>query len=170
MILLFLVLVATGVAAGLIWENEHKEEGLDGRGNVENIDEEKSENDENISGDDFVEKVVKEKRVVQYEGDDPNVVADLSDVITHAEVNGNNLVIRVSIDQYLDDGTCKLTLSRAGSVLYNNEVNIINDVSTSSCEGFDVPVSQLGNGAIEITIDLSTTDGKSGIIYGEASI
>ena len=36
----------------------------------------------------------------EYAGEDPNEREDLTGVVTYAGVNGNNLMIRVNIDQH----------------------------------------------------------------------
>lgn len=118
---------------------------------------------------------VEKEKVVQYEGEDPNTEAGLSGVVTYAGVSGDKLMVRVSIDQYLTAGTCELSLKKDGVVIYSDTAGIIGSAATSSCEGFDIPVSSLGaNGAtgvgkIEMEIKISA-GGKSGVIRGEAEI
>ena len=47
--------------------------------------------------------------------------------------------------------------------------NIIGSASTSTCEGFDVPISGLGGGVTKININLSDGE-RSGVIRGEVNI
>lgn len=108
-------------------------------------------------------------KVVQYDGDDPNKAEELSGVVTYAGVTDGKLMIRVNIDQYLESGTCELTLVRGGDTIYNSIASIIGGPSTATCEGFDVPVAGLGGGQIEIKINLSA-DSRNGTIRGEANI
>lgn len=117
----------------------------------------------------FAEEEVEKKRVAQYEGEDPNSAEELSGVITYAGVANGTLMIRVSIDQYLNEGSCKLSLKRGETVVYSGTAKVVGDVSTATCEGFDVPVSGLGGGGLEIIIDISA-NGKKGAIRGEVSI
>ena len=130
-------------------------------------------NQESVNTEDSVEETTEEiddyKKIIQYEGDDPNKAEELSGVVTYANANGGVLIIRTSIDQYLTEGTCDLTLGRSGDIIYSDTTNIVGDASTATCQGFDVATAGLGEGNIEITINLNA-NGKSGVIRGEASI
>ena len=109
------------------------------------------------------------KKVEQYDGDDPNTADSLSGVVTYAGVSGNNFSVRVNIDQYLESGQCELILKRNDATIYSSIANIISNASTATCEGFDVPVENLGGGMVNITINLSA-DGRTGQIRGEGNI
>ena len=109
------------------------------------------------------------ERVVQYDGEDPNQADDLSGVVTYAGVVDGTLMIRVNIDQYLESGNCELTLTQGGANIYNSIANIVGGPSTATCEGFDVPLGELGGGDIQININLSA-DERHGTIRGEANI
>ena len=115
------------------------------------------------------EEVSEKEKVVQYDGDDPNAAQELTGVVTYAGVSGENLMIRVNIDQYLDGGTCTLGLRREGMNLYSAEAAIVDAVSTSTCEGFNVPMAGLGSGKTAIWIFLSSGE-KTGEIYGEVEL
>ena len=173
--MLILLVAAAGVTY-LVWDsyfNDQKNE-TETSSDVNNEEEQEQVKNEqtnkNTEGELKSESPEKEK-VVQYDGEDPNVAQGLSGAITRARKNqtGDILVIRVNIDQYLSDGTCELILQRNGATIYSNIASIIGGASTATCEGFDVPVSQLGGGKVDISINLSA-DGKSGVIRGEASI
>ncbi|MBQ6605763.1 hypothetical protein IJH66_02135 [Candidatus Saccharibacteria bacterium] len=104
----------------------------------------------------------------QYEGENPNSSASLTGALTASYVSGNSLVLRVNIDQYLTSGTCTLRLENSGSVVEKTAA-ILPTASTSSCEGFDVPVSELSSGSWTIKISLSSAE-KTGEITGEVKI
>lgn len=107
---------------------------------------------------------------VQYDGEDPNNKDVLTGVITHAEKVDDKLVIRVNIDQYLIGGSCILALTKDGETIFNDGVAIIETASTSTCEGFDVPMIEGMDGAlIGIQIDINA-DGKTGTINGEVQL
>lgn len=125
--------------------------------------------DEEKSEDEMQEELMKEKNVSQYEGANPNKADNLSGVMTYAGVNDGKLMIRVNIDQYLASGKCELALIRNGSNIYSSAASIVASASTATCEGFDVPTSNLGSGKVEIVIKLEA-DGRSGTIRGEANI
>lgn len=166
-IVLFLVLfVAAGIVAYLVWDGYFKEEKKeDESSEVEEVEEavEGEEGGKGAAGEEVIEK----EPIVQYEGDNPNEAEELTGVVTYAAVNGDNLMIRVNIDQYLDSGNCELSLIQGG-VKYSNTANI-SSVTTATCEGFNVPVSELGSGNYQIIIKLSS-DGKTGTIKGEVNI
>ncbi len=165
LILLLVIFIAAGVAVFFA---------LNGKGGgtndqeVEKVVEEKKNEQIEPTVQTTSEETGK-KKVEQYEGEDPNLMNELSGVVTYAGVNGDKLMIRVNIDQYLQGGECELTLSRAGSTIYNGRADIIDNVSTSTCEGFDVSLAGLGSGKADITVSLNA-EGKTGIIKGEVEL
>lgn len=168
------VLIIVVIVGVVIWQqktNETTKDNLESKEIFEKNDQdENAESEDSQAGDEnFAEEEVKKKQVVQYEGGDPNSTGELTGTITYADVSNGKLVIRVSIDQYLTNGDCKLTLSKNGATVYSDTANVISDVSTATCEGFDVSVGGLGGGKIEININVSS-DGKTGVIRGETNI
>lgn len=125
--------------------------------------EEKKENDS-----DWSQETEKKEEHQNFEGEDPNEKNELTGTITTARVFGENFIVRVSIDQYLSSGTCELKLEKSGKN-YEETVNIYSDVSTSTCEGFDIPLSSLEKGVWNATINLSS-EGKAGKIESEVVI
>lgn len=98
----------------------------------------------------------------QYEGEDPNESASLSGAITYSAVSGDILTIRTNIDQVVS-GTCTATLSSGGRVV-TKASSIMQDPSSSSCEGFDIPVSELGSGTWKVEIKAQDTTNRSVIL------
>ena len=85
-------------------------------------------------------------------------------------VEGETLVIRATINQRPSDGSCQLTLTnKATGQTVVKSANIIANPSSSTCNGFDIPVSQLESGSWNITIDL-TSGNKNGQITGSAEV
>lgn len=116
------------------------------------------------------EAAVSEKQdIPQYEGESPNTAESLTGVISYAGVSGSDLIVRVNIDQYLSGGSCKLTLTRGGTIIYSREVAIESSVSTSTCDGFKIATAELGAGNLSIEVVLES-DGKHGRIVGEVKI
>ena len=113
---------------------------------------------------------VKEEKVipVQNEGEDPNQLESLTGNLTTNRVSNGKLILRVNINQYLSTGICNLTLT-SGSNTIIKTANIVAVASTSTCEGFDVPVSELSSGAWQISINIQSGD-KTGTITGEQNI
>lgn len=177
-LILLVLLVAAGVVAFLVWNNyfrnkadvnrtEDKMEIVEKKEDNKDTSNTEMSNGDNKEYRDEAEKAVEEKKVVPYEGEDPNVNKELTGVVTYAGVNGDALMIRVNIDQYLDSGVCELSLQ--GSGMYSDTANIVGSASTATCEGFNVPMGELGPGAYQIVIRVSSGD-KSGTIRGTVDI
>lgn len=109
------------------------------------------------------------KKIAQYEGGNPNKAAELSGVITYAGAVGENLMIRTNIDQFLGEGSCSLMILRDGTTVYSETVAIVAEASTSSCQGFDVPLAVIGNGTAQININLNS-GGKTGVLTTEVNL
>ena len=163
---ILILFVVAGAVVYLVWDSYFRDKRVDSdgqdSGQTEIVDDNKDDEEDS--------KPVEKPKTIQYEGKDPNDLAELSGVITYAGVNGDYLVVRVNIDQYLGSGECGLEIVRDGSVLYSDMASVVQNVTTATCEGFDVPVSDLGgSGNIDIVITLNA-EGKSGVIRGEASV
>lgn len=115
-------------------------------------------------------EVVEKEEVKQYEGSDPNEVAGVTGVVTYAGASGNYLMVRVNIDQYLSGGACRLDLLRGGEVQYTDTAPVVDAVATSTCEGFNVSLSDLVGGSYGIVVSVTADDGRSGEIRGEVSL
>lgn len=162
-ILIVILFVVAAIVCYLVWDNYFRDK-------KENAPEEEQSLVEEGDTEKVEEQIVVEKeKVVLYEGEDPNSKDDLTGVVTYAGVNGDNLMIRVNIDQYLEDGSCELSLWRDGASMYTGKARIVNSVTTATCEGFNVPTSGLSEGNYKIVIKLSSGD-KVGTINGETKI
>lgn len=166
--IILVLLIAAVVVIYLVWDSyfsDRKQDEESGQ-SVEQVEENKPTQEDNVE---IIDETSDEPKVVQYDGKDPNTSDELSGVITYAGVSGGNLMIRVNIDQYLEDGNCTLSLARGGSNIYSSVARVATSASTATCEGFDVPVSEIGGGVIDIVIDINA-DGKDGVIRGEVQI
>ena len=168
-LLIIVLLVGAGVVMFLVWNNYFKDEKRDERdtGYVDEKETRRQAGDEKKEKDE-AEEVVEGKKVEQFDGDDPNVATELSGVVTYAGVNGDLLMVRVNIDQYLDSGKCELRLMQNGNVTYSSEAGVASGPSTSSCMGFDVPVNDL-KGNYEIIVKLNSGE-RTGVITGEVGV
>ena len=136
---------------------------VDGKGGAtdpEPTPEKDPEQDGNTTGKEPIQK---------YEGKDPNTYNTLTGAITYAGATSSNIIIRVNIDQYLGEGTCSLYLEKDGSTAYSTTANLIADVSTSTCEGFNIPRAGFASGNYNIIINLASGD-KTGRIEGMVSL
>ena len=100
----------------------------------------------------------------QYEGDNPNSSNSLTGAITYKSTSNEQLVLRTVINQSLSSGTCnlKLTHVESGRVI-TEQANITPNPSSSTCEGFDIPLSGLASGAWQIEIQISSNE-KTGVL------
>lgn len=103
-----------------------------------------------------------------YEGENVNNSESLTGVVSHKSVTGSNLIIRTTINQTLSSGECKLTLVN-GQKTITRTSDIAQNPSSSSCEGFDVPTSELGNGTWSISITITSGD-RTGTIIDNVSL
>ncbi len=102
----------------------------------------------------------------KYEGADPNQGETITGSLTTARFDGNKLLVRVNIDQYLSSGTCQLTLTNGANQL-EKTARLIPSASTSTCEGFDIDSAELSNFSRSINININLTSGdKTGVITG----
>lgn len=168
-ILILVLLIIAGVVVYFVWDSYFRDKKENARNQENEAVIEKEKDVEKQPTAETTSDETGKKKVEQYEGEDPNLKNELSGVVTYAGVSSGKLMIRVNIDQYLQGGECELVLSRSGATVYSGRVNIIDNASTSTCEGFDVPSSGLGSGRTDITINLNA-GGKTGIIKGEVEL
>lgn len=162
-----LLLVAAVVVCYFVWEAYFKEKkevpkGKDDQTQIVKPTEKEEDKKEK-------EEPIQKEEVPQYDGEDPNEQGGLTGVITYLGVSGSDLVVRVNIDQYLTSGSCEINVIKGGEVLYTSLASVIDSASTSTCEGFNVPVEKLSSGKIQVNINVSSGE-KTGIISGETEI
>lgn len=112
---------------------------------------------------------VENKTPTKYEGADANTFEKLTGSITYNAVVDNVYKVRVSIDQLLEGaGTCVLTL-KSGSQEFTRTSSTIDNPSSSTCEGFDIPVAQLKSGDYTVSIEVLTSS-RSTTLTGAITI
>lgn len=105
-----------------------------------------------------------------YEGGDVSQNNDITGVINYKSVAGSNLVLRTTINQTISSGTCSLALTNQNtSASITRTANIAANPSSASCEGFNIPLSELSSGTwnIEVTV---TSGNKTGILKDSVTI
>ncbi len=152
-----------------VWEAYFKEEKEVPKGKETEIQVVEPTEKEEDKKEEEKEEPVQKEEVPQYDGENPNEQGGLTGVITYLGVSGSDLVVRVNIDQYLTSGSCEINVIKGGEVLYTSLASVIDSASTSTCEGFNVPVEKLSAGKIQVNINVSSGE-KTGIISGEAEI
>ncbi|MDO4752846.1 MAG: hypothetical protein Q4A36_01240 [Candidatus Saccharibacteria bacterium] len=163
LVLIIIVIVVT-ILVKNSFSNEKTSDGNKTTTGTTNVDDKKEEKVEQDG-----ESELKKEKVVQYEGESPNKSENLTGLISYTGVSGDKLLIRVNIDQYLQSGTCALTISENNVVYYTQSVAIKESVTTSTCDGFEIPVEKLPTGDLSVEIVLDSND-KSGTITGKARI
>lgn len=103
-----------------------------------------------------------------YEGEDANTSEVLTGVINYKAVVGSNLSLRTTINQTLSSGTCKLTLSNGSKVVTKSSA-IMQNPSSSTCEGFDIPISELGSGTWSLEVVVTSGD-RTGTLKDSVTI
>lgn len=175
---MLILLVAAAVVVYFVWDGYFKGKGggkKESSQEVEKVEERKEGEDGGADarieeGHGQLEDEVKDgKEIVQYDGENPNKAESISGVVTYAGVSGERLMIRVNIDQFLDDGECILNLVRNGSTIYNDTARVVGNVATATCEGFDVSVDGIGRGATDIMITINSGE-KTGAIAGKVEL
>lgn len=73
--------------------------------------------------------------------------------ITAANQNDSILQIRVLISAVEDTGTCTLTLTSTGQTTVTKTSGVQASASTSTCQGFDIPTSELSVGTWHIVAE-----------------
>ena len=138
--------------------------------NIENAPEEKINltEEKKEENSDQKQEDLPQKTPVQNEGENPNNFENLTGVITSSRNDGENFIIRTSIDQYLSSGSCVLKMN-SREKNFSSETKIIPLVSTSTCDGFDIPIKSLGSGKWNIKIEI-ISENKKGIIEKEVEI
>lgn len=168
LIFLILIIVAVVVVV-LVKQNyfdkkpENNNQASSNTGKQEDKKEEKNE------GEDKENPGEEQQKAPQYDGESPNKSDNLTGLITYADVMNDKLIIRVNIDQFLSSGNCNLIMSRNGVTYYTKSVAIQESVTTSTCDGYEIPVSELSNGDFTVEIGLES-EGKSGKITGRVKI
>lgn len=167
-LIIIVLLVGAGAVCYLVYDNYFKEKKDEPTSSIEKPQEKEPGVDVDVP-EEKKEEAPKKEEVVQYDGDNPNNSGRVTGVITYAGASGDNLLIRMNIDQYLNGGTCSLNLNKDGGSVYVAEASIIDSASTSTCEGFNVPMAGLGSGKYSIIIYINSGD-KSGTISGEVEL
>lgn len=104
--------------------------------------------------------------VVQYEGEDPNTLSELTGEISRLSLDGDILTVAVMIHQYLqEDGTCTMTATnqKTGQTFTTTSV-AEPEVSTSAC-GL-LRIEKIASGSYDLEIKIKAGD-KEGIIKKE---
>lgn len=102
--------------------------------------------------------------------DQPNASSSLTGVINYKSVVGENLSIRITIYQLVNNGSCNLVLARnSDQKRVTKSAEIIQNPSSATCKGFEIPISELGAGKWTISV-IITSGEKTGEIKDEVTL
>lgn len=168
-LIILILLIAAVFVVYQVWDNYFNDKKEPETTEIDKKEETKQEENK-VEPENITPEPEEKKENTQYEGENPNTSASLSGAITYAAASGNDLFIRLNIDQYLSGGNCSLRLVLEDDVVvYSETVNIVSSASTATCEGFNIPLSKIGSGNYKIYVNLES-NGKTGTINGEVSI
>lgn len=81
-------------------------------------------------------------------------------ILTAAALNGDTLQARALIQGVIGSGICTLTIKKGSQSIVSETAAIQPGPSTSTCRGFDTPVSSIGSGAVSVSISY-TVNGET---------
>ena len=135
---------------------------------TEKKSEEKSKEESKEKSEEKTEdEIVDGKTPAQQDGENPNNLDEITGVINYAESDGETLMIRVLINQYLEAGQCLLELTSA-SDSFSLSDDVQPSAATSSCS-YDISTSLLNSGNYNIKVTVKS-ENKNGIIEGEVNV
>ena len=114
------------------------------------------------------------KTPVRYEGGNVQDSETLTGAINGISIAGDNLSIRVTINQYITDpdGRCELTLTSPSGATYNYWSELIQNPQSTSCYGWDIPLSDFGGSVsghwtAKVVVN---GDGRTGTLTSEVDL
>ena len=125
-------------------DNKQTDDSDDDKGSSGEDDSDKEQSDETTTPDD--DPTNGGKTPPRYEGGSVQNSETLTGAINGMSVVGDNLSIRVTINQYINDenGRCDLTLTSPNGTTYEYWSDLILNPQTTSCYGWDIPLSDFG--------------------------
>jgi len=87
---------------------------------------------------------------------------DLTVGFTTIDQTKDTLRVRISIQELISNGTCKLTLRKSTDTVTKTAATYAT-ASISTCQGFDIPTSELSKGewTVDVTVTTASTSGKA---------
>lgn len=156
---IFTLLIAGGIAGAVYYMNRSQPvaDSNNEPDYTRKIDLEAATNDQQKAGNDIKKDSIEKDQEAEQQEPTQNIPVN----ITAANQNSGTLQIRSLIESIVSDGTCTLTLSRDGKQITKTS-GVQTMSSSSTCQGFDVPVAELSAGTWTVTLNVST-EGRSGV-------
>lgn len=89
-------------------------------------------------------------------------------IISAKNQTESTLQVRTLIQELLVDGSCRLTLTK-DNISFEKVATLFTSASSSTCQGFDVPLTELSSGLWKMNI-VVTSGERSGTISTEVEI
>ena len=120
-VVIAILLVIAGVVVYFVWDGYFRDKGDKTAGG--DTSDKSSIVDDNTNKSESATDAAEESLDMGVTDDDvlvnpTNEYENLTGVITYAGVSGSEFLVRTSIDQYLTDGACELTILQGGEVVY----------------------------------------------------
>jgi hypothetical protein len=163
-VIILLAGASVGAAALLDW-GPFAETKKDGSTNLDEPTKEqkeagKSAKDQTVSNDGSTTTSGSDPTPIPAPGDENNKAVVASE-ITAANQNGDTLQVRTLIHLVTNQGTCTLSMKRSDGKTYSKETSVQAFSSATTCAGFDIPTSELGSGAWDITVSFENSSYKA---------
>lgn len=187
-VIIAILLIAGGVTAAVVVHNNQQSQKTEqsdedsknkkgGNNNPSDKDDDskdaQSDNNDSQSNKDSNQSVTDDKTPPRYEGGSVQNSDTLTGSVNSVSIANSTMVIRVTIDQLVNDsnGTCSLNLAGPNGQTYAEQAKMIDNPQTSTCYGWDIPTSKLGftNGTWKVTVHLSG-GGKTGTLTKEINL
>jgi len=116
------------------------------------------------AGQEVKKQTIEEDKPTDASSNQSGKVTPVNVIITAAEQSKGQLVIRALIYTVSNEGACTLTLQKNDGAIVTKTAKVQASASSSTCEGFDVPVSELSSGEWRITVSYKseTLEGAAG--------
>jgi hypothetical protein len=114
--------------------------------------------------DNEAEQAAQEKTPKQNESGSDTPTGSINASITKNEVVSGKYMLRVTIYELLNSGSCELYMENTNGSSIKRSANIVaTGADSSSCEGFDISTSGIDGGTYNFTIKLTSGEKASSI-------
>ena len=111
-----------------------------------------------------------DKTPEKYDGENKVSKETFNASITKSEIVNGKFILRVSIYELVNDGTCKLHMEEKHGSMLDQTAKIVNaGPDSSACEGFDIPVDGIASGSYTYTVTM-TNGQKTTVLNGSIAI
>ncbi len=154
-----ILLIAAGVGGYFVMANGNKQQDIKKTETPNETNLEPATSEQIEAGNSVKETTVENDGKPNSGGSDkpPEAGAAIGVSITAANQNGNVVNIRALISELLNTGNCSLKLTKGATVVLKTAaVQALS--STATCQGFDIPTSELSNGSWHLTLTVTSGD------------